>query len=165
LKANRGPSVAKLAVVAALVGALVFGLYLGYLAYANDSFPPQQMPFGDYATMVSSTFNGTEYAFLLRWDNGSYVPEYAQLNSPSTDAANTPVCSTGLANVQSGQTVFMAFTITPASAALTNVDLSIAVKQVASGSEFTIIYSVASISVSNTPITPSNISCQEPSIE
>lgn len=163
MRGARGPSKAKLAIVAVIVGALVFGLYIGYLAWTYDSFPSAQRPFGDYASVVSSTFNGTEYAFLLRWNNGSFLPEYAQLNSASTDAANTPVCSTGLSSVQGGQTIFMAFAISPASATLANVDLSIAVKQTAGGGEFTIVHSIASISADNTPITPSNISCQQPS--
>ncbi len=161
-KPTASQSKAKLAVVAAIVGALVFGLYLGYLAWANDSFPAQQRPFGDYASVVSSEFNGTELALSVRWDNSSYLPLYAQLTSSSTDAANTPVCGLGLSSVQSGQTIFMPFTITPASATLTSVDLSIAVKSVATGAEFTIVYNMPSVQGSNSPITPSNVSCQQP---
>jgi hypothetical protein len=153
---------AKVLVVAALVGALVFGLYLGYLAWANDSFPSQERPFGDYASVTSTFFNGTEFAFNLRWDNDSYLPLYAQLTSPATDSANTPVCDVGLSSVKSGQTIFMPFTIRPAAATLTNVDLSIAVRSVATGGEFTIVYSVASIKGTNVVITPSDISCQQP---
>ena len=155
-------SKAKLVVVVAIIGALVFGLYLGYLAWANDSFPAQQRPFGDYASVVSSQFNGTEFALSVRWANESYLPLYAQLTSSSTDAANTPVCGLGLSSVQSGQNIFMPFTISPASATLTNVDLSIAVKSMATGTEFTIVYSMPSVPGSNSPITPSNVSCQQP---
>lgn len=157
-----GASRAKVAVTIAIAGAVVFGLYLGYLAYANDSFPAKQEPFASYAHVVSETFNGTEFAFNVQWDNASALPLYAQLNSPSTDAANTPVCDVGLSSVTSGQTLFMPFTITPASATLQNVDLSIAVRSMATGSEFTIVYNVASISATNTPITPSDISCTQP---
>ncbi|MDG7010216.1 MAG: hypothetical protein JRM71_05415 [Nitrososphaerota archaeon] len=154
-------SLPKALVVVAIVGAVVFGLYIGYLAYANDSFPTRTEPFANYATVSSSSFNGTEFAFTLTWQNASALPLYAQLTSPATDAANTPVCGIGLANVTEGQSIFMPFTITE-SPALSNVDLSIAVKPLAGGSQFTIVYNVPSISAGNLPIFPSNISCQEP---
>lgn len=156
------PSTTKVLVVVAIVGAIAFGLYVGYLAWANDSFPAQERPFGEYASVVSSSFNGTEFAFRVQWDNASYLPLYAQLTSPETDAANTPVCGIGMTSIKSGEVIFMPFTISPPSATLSNVDLSIAVKSVASGSEFTIVYNVAGISASNSPINPSNISCQQP---
>ena len=152
----------KIIVVLAVVLATVFGLYLGYLAFANNSFPTQEMPFGNYASVVSSTFNGTEYAFVIQWNNATYLPLYAQLTSPATDEANTPVCGVGLTSVTVGQQVFMPFTISPATADLSNVDLSIAVGLSPSSPVFTIVYNVASISATNTPITPSNITCQEP---
>ncbi|MDG6951314.1 MAG: hypothetical protein JRN12_05690 [Nitrososphaerota archaeon] len=154
-------SLPKALVVVAIVGAVVFGLYIGYLAYANDSFPTRTEPFANYATVSSSSFNGTEFAFTLTWQNASALPLYAQLTSPATDAANTPVCGIGLSNVTEGQSIFMPFTITE-SPALSNVDLSIAVKPLAGGSQFTIVYNVPSISAGNLPISPSNISCQEP---
>jgi len=34
-------STVKLIVIAAIVGAVAFGLFLGYLAYTSDSFPAQ----------------------------------------------------------------------------------------------------------------------------
>lgn len=148
-------------VLVTLIGAAVFGLYIGYLALANDSFPAQVKPFGNYARVTSETFNGTEFAFNLTWVNASALPLYAQLTSPATDAANTPVCQVGLSSVTSGQTIFMPFTISRPTATLTNVDLSIAVKP-AGGGEFTIVYNVASVSAVNGLITPSNISCQQP---
>lgn len=159
---KKGHSAARLLVVVAIVGAVGFGIYLGYLAWTNDSFPAQVEPFADYASVTSSSFNGTEFAFHLQWNNATYVPMFAQLTSPATDAANTPVCSTGYSSVQAGDVIFMPFTISPESAALTNVDLSIAVKSLATGGEFTIVYNVASVSAGNSPITPSNISCQQP---
>ena len=79
----------KALVVAAIVGAVVFGLYLGYLALSNDSFPVQEKPFADYAKVVNSSFNGTELAFRLQWLDAGYLPMYVQLTSPATDAANT----------------------------------------------------------------------------
>jgi hypothetical protein len=159
--ASGRPSVARIVVVLAVVSAVVFGLYVGYLAFANNSFPAQEMPFGNYASVVSSNFNGTEYAFVLQWRNATYIPIYAQLTSPATDEANTPVCWLGLSTVSVGQQVFMPFTISPATATLSNVDLSIAVGKSVSSPAFTIVYNVANVSATNAPITPSNITCQE----
>lgn len=161
-KGPRRSSWTRVLVVFAIAGAVVFGIYIGYLALANDSFPAEQRPFANYASVVSSSFNGTEFAFNLRWNNASYLPLYAQLTSPSTDAANTPVCGIGLSKVQSGQKLFMPFTISPPSATLTNVDLSIAVRSLATGNEFTLVYNIPSISATNSPISPSNVSCQQP---
>jgi hypothetical protein len=157
---------AKIVVVVAIIGAAAFGLFVGYLAYANDSFPNQTRPFGDYANVSSSTFNGTEFALNITWENGSAVPLYAQLSSPDTDAANTPVCDLGLSKVSSGQSIFMPFSISPASATLSNVQLRIAVNATSIGEEFTIVYTFPSVTATNATITPSNISCSEgPTIE
>jgi hypothetical protein len=152
---------ARLIVVVAIVGAVAFGLYLGYLAFTNDSFPAQEMPFPNYANVTSATFNGTEFAFKIQWFNSSYLPMYSQLTSPATDAANTPVCDFQLTSVKSNQTLFLAFAISPASATVSNVDLSIAVESVSTGSQFTIVYSIPTASATNTPI-PSPIVCYEP---
>ncbi|MDA4124333.1 MAG: hypothetical protein OK438_02600 [Thaumarchaeota archaeon] len=159
---SRRPSSTKFLVLVAIAGAVVFSLYLGYLAWSNDSFPLQEKPFGDYASVTSSTFNGTEYAFHIHWLNGGYVPLYAQLTSAVSDSANTPVCDTGLSSIAGGQTVFMPFTIAPSSAELSSVNLSIAVRSVATGSEFTIVYSVASVAAQPGNIMPSGASCQQP---
>ena len=158
-------STAKLIVVIVLVGAAAFGLFVGYLAYTNDSFPTQTRPFESYASVIYSSFNGTEYAFRVEWNSSNYVPLFTQLTSPATDAANTPVCDLKLSSVTSGQTIFLPFTINPASATLTNVDLSIAVQSATNSTQFTIVYNVPVISATNATITPSNITCQEPLID
>lgn len=160
--AQRRRSGAKLLVIAAIVGAVLFGIFLAYLAWSNDSFPVQKKPFGDYAKVTSSTFNGSEYAFQVQWFSADYLPYQAQLTSPASEAANTPVCGTGLTSVGAGQTLFMPFKITPTEAGLTSVDLSIAVKTLSTGSEFTIVYSVPSVSATAGNIVPSDISCQQP---
>ncbi len=160
--AKRSPSGAKILVFAAVAGAVLFGAYLAYLAWSNDSFPVQQRPFGDYATVVSSRFNGTEYSFEIQWLSPQYLPRFAQLTSPASDAANTPVCGTGLIAVAAGQRISMPFTITPLAAALTNVDLSVAVQTVATGSEFTIVYNIPSVSAQPGDMTPLGIACQQP---
>lgn len=156
-------STAKLLVIAAIVGATAFGLFLGYLAYTSDSFPPQERPFGDYANVTSSAFNGTEFAFWVQWNNARYIPQFAQLTSTATDAANTPVCDLKLSSVTSGQSIFMPFTISPATATLSNVDLSIAVQSATNSTQFTITYNIPTVSAptSNTLITPSNVTCEE----
>ncbi|MDG6901695.1 MAG: hypothetical protein JRM80_07005 [Nitrososphaerota archaeon] len=154
--------VAKIVVVAVIAGAVAFGLFIGYLAYANDSFPAQSRPFGDYASVQSSMFNGTEIAFRVTWENGTALPLYAQVTSPTSDAANTPVCNVGLSSVSSGQSIFMPFTITPTTATLSDVHLSIAVKSLADGSEFTISYTLQTISAASAPIVPSDVACQQP---
>ncbi len=155
-------SKARTLVLAVIIGAVAFGLFLGYLAYASDSFPAEMRPFGDYASVVYSSFNGTEFAFRIQWNNASYLPLYAQLTSPATDAANTPVCEISSSNVQTGKTLFLPFTISPASATLSNVNLSIAVQLGTNGPRFTITYNVASVDASNAPITPSDLTCQQP---
>jgi len=155
-------STAKLLVVVALVGAAVFGLFLGYLAYSNDSFPAQTRPFATYARVVYSSFNGTEYAFRVEWNSSNYVPLFTQLTSPATDAANTPVCDLKMSSVMSGQILFLPFSISPASATLSNVDLAIAVQSATNSTQFTIIYNVPLVNATNAVITPSNITCQEP---
>ena len=154
-------STARLLVVVAIAGAIAFGLFVGYLAYSNDSFPAQTRPFSDYAKVVYSSFNGTEYAFRVEWNSSDYMPLFTQLTSPATDAANTPVCDLQMSGIKGGQTIFLPFTISPASAALSNVDLSIAVQSATNSTLFTITYNVPLVNASNNPITPSNITCQQ----
>jgi hypothetical protein len=149
-------------VVVVIVAAVIFGAYIGYLAWANDSFPAETKPFAEYAAVQSSYFNGTEFAFHINWASSSYLPLYAQLTSPATDAANTPVCDLGVSSVSAGQTLFLPFTISPPSASVNNVDLSIAVRALGNGTEFTIVYNIPSASATNGDISPSNVSCQQP---
>lgn len=151
-------------VIVAIVGAVAFGLYIGFLAYANDSFPSQVRPFSNYANVVWDAFNGTELAFRVQWENASAIPVKAQVTSPATDAANTPVCDVGLSSVKSGQTIFMPFTISPASATLDDVSLNIDVQPVAGGGDFTVIFNLGTVSAppNNLLITPSNVTCQQP---
>ena len=149
----------------ALVGAVAFGLVIGYLAYSSDSFPAQGRPFADYAKVVYSSFNGTEFAFRVEWNSSSYVPLYTQLTSPATDAANTPVCDLRMSSIRSGQVIFLPFTISRETATLSNVNLAIAVQSATNSTQFTISYNVPSVSATSAPITPSNIACQQPSGE
>ena len=155
-------SIGKLLVVVALVGAAAFGLLIGYLAYTTDSFPAQERPFSNYAKVVYSSFNGTEYAFRVEWNSSNYVPLFTQLTSPATDAANTPVCDLKMSTAESGQIIFLPFTISPASAALSNVDLAIAVQSATNSTQFTITYNVPLVNATNAVITPSDITCQQP---
>ena len=64
---RKGFSGARILVIAAIVGAAAFGLVIGYLAYSMDSFPAQERPFANYASVAYSSFNGTEFAFRVQW--------------------------------------------------------------------------------------------------
>jgi hypothetical protein len=158
---RRGPSKAKVVVIAALAGAVLFGVYLGYLAWVNGSFPVQQRPFGDYASVVSESFNGTEVAFNVKWLSSEYQPYLAQVTS-SSDVANTPPC--GVSPVNQGDTVFMPFSIAQPSAAIGDIQLSIAVRSVSNGTEFTLIYNAGTLTAPKLAfdIMPSNLTCKEP---
>jgi hypothetical protein len=159
---EKGASVVRALVIAAIVGSILFGLFIGYLAYTNDSFPTRVMPFDQYATVTSTQFNGTELAFSVTWNNSGYLPYQAQVTSDSSDAANTPVCGLQLQSVTDGQMIFMPFSIASPSAALADVQLSIAVKNVVNGTEFTIAYTVPTITAGNGNVEPSNLTCQQP---
>jgi hypothetical protein len=150
----------RVVVVAAIGGAAVFGIYLGYLAWTNDSFPVQEKPFADYATMQSYSFNGTEVVFQVKWLSSGYLPLYAQMTSSTSDTANTPVCGLGIQNATSGQAISLPFGVSRPSASLANVDLSLAVRSVATGSEFTVKYSVASVDARQGNLTPTGVVCR-----
>lgn len=160
----RGVGLARVAVVAAIAGATMFGLYLGYLAYTNDSFPVQQKPFGDYASVVSATFNGTEIYFRVEWTAGSgFTPLYAQVTSPTSDAANTPVCGLNLTSVSQGQMIDMPFAISGAtSTSLSSVDLAIAVRSSSNMTQFTIVYHLDTVPAQSGNIQPSDYACEQP---
>jgi hypothetical protein len=163
MKTATGRTRRRLLVIAAVVGATAFGLLLGYLAYANDSFPTKEKPFGDYATVASSVFNGTEYDFHLQWvAGGNYTPLYAQLTSPTSDAANSPVCEVGLGPVVAGQAFDLPFAIASPATGLSNVDLYIAVQSNTNMSQFTIHFHVDSVSAQPGIIEPSQYACAEP---
>jgi len=159
---KRRISTGKLLVIIALVGAVIFASYIGYLAFANDSFPVEQMPFSTYAAMASPPqFNGTEISFHIRWLNSDYIPVKAQITSDTTDAANSPTCYTDINNVTAGQVIAMPFGLGSATAVATDVQLSIDVSPVATGHDFTIVYTVNSTSAAQGDVTPTNITCYE----
>lgn len=164
MTAERRPTskVTRLIVVAMVVGAVVFGLVLGYLAFQNQSFPSAMKPFDDYASVVSSTFNGTEYYFKVEWTTaGNFTPLYAQLTS-STDSANSPVCGLGIDKVQKGQTFELPFGTASPSTALSNVDLFVAVRANSNMTEFTIQYHVDQVTAQPGNISSSGFLCTEP---
>ena len=155
-----GLSRTKAVVAIALVGALTFGVVLGYLVYENQSFPATQKPFGDYATVVSSTFNGTEVYFKVQWTgSGNFTPLYAQITS-SVDGANSPVCDIGLNSVSKGQTIDMPFAVAGGpTSALSDVQLLVAVRANGNMSEFTIQYSSGAMQATGVDIMPSTFAC------
>ncbi|MDG6941374.1 MAG: hypothetical protein JRN34_00400 [Nitrososphaerota archaeon] len=152
----------RLVVVAILIGAIAFGLVVGYLGYNSALFPTKQVPFGNYASVVSTSFNGTELAFNVRWNNASALPLKVQLTSTTSTQADSPVCVAGLSSVTSGQVIFFPFAVSPPSGTLVNVDFSIAVKDLATGNQFTIIYNLNTITADNATITPIGPICELP---
>ncbi len=159
--APRRVSSGKAVVVAALLGAVVFGGYLGYLAWANDSFPSQQQPFANYAEVSSVVFNGSEYAITVTWLTPSYIPEYVQITSSVSDAANSPVCGLNLTSTSSGEMIFLPFGFDGPSEAPTSVTLWMAVKPPV-GSEFTIQQTIDNYTARVGDIFPVQLSCNEP---
>lgn len=155
------PSVSKIAVLVAFVGALAFGGYLGYLAWTNDSFPSEQRPFGDYANVTSVEFNGSEYAITITWKSGYNLPLYVKITSSVSDGANSPVCNLGLESVTKGQSIFMPFGFNGPSATPTKVELLIAVKP-AAGAEFTIQQQLDNFTAQVGDIVPKQFACTEP---
>ncbi len=151
--------------IGAVAGAVVFGGYLGYMAWANDSFPVEQRPFEQYASVVSANFNGTDYSFGLRWLNASFQPQYSQLYSATDDAANSPVCDLPPGTLSAGQVVYLPFGTTSPAETLSNVELYIAVKPVSGGGEFTIVYTVDSVSAVPGNVYPSNVICTQSGAE
>jgi len=152
-------SLTKIAVIVAVVGALVFGLVLGFLEYQNDSFPVATKPFGEYASVAAFVFNGTEVYFRLEWTtSGNYTPLYAQITS-DTDIANSPVCLIGLNSVSRGQTIDMPFAVAGTTSALQDLELSVAVRSNSNMTEFTIQYQMGQVDAQPGDISPSTYAC------
>ena len=159
---GRGPPLGKILVILVIVAAVVFGAYVGYLGFANQGFPVEERPFRDYATMVSPPqFNATEISFHVGWLNSSYIPVKAQITSDTTDAANSPACYFDLQTITAGQVIAMPFGLGSATATINNLRLSIDVRTLSTGHEFTIVYTVNSTSATNGDVSPTNVSCQE----
>jgi hypothetical protein len=152
---------AKTIVVIMIVGAVAFGLLLGYLEYENQSMPSAEKPFGDYANVVSVAFNGTEVDFKVEWTaSGNYLPLSAQIAS-DTDSANSPLCSLGMTSIAKGQTVDLPFTTAEPETALVDVQLFIAVQTNTNKTQFTIEYDHGQINASPGDITPSTYACTQ----
>jgi len=160
---SRAISAVKMAVVIVICGSVAFGLYLAYLAWSTSSFPVQEKPFSDYAAVVSTQFNGTELAYRVEWNSTSgLVPLYAQITSPTTDEANSPVCGLGLTSVAQGQMLDLPFGIAAPKETLASVDLAIAVGTNPNSPQFTIVYHIDQINANPGDITPSNYACTQP---
>lgn len=160
---SRALSPAGAVVVAVIIGSTAFGLYLAYIAWTNSSFPTATRPFDDYASVVSTQFNGTELFYRVEWNSTSgLLPLYAQIASPETDEANSPVCSLGLSNLTVGQMINLPFGIAAPKESLASVDLYIAVGTNQNSPQFTIDYHIDQISAQPGNIAPSNYACTEP---
>lgn len=153
----------KVAIILVIAAAVVFGTYIGYLGFANQSFPVEEKPFANYAAMASPPqFNGTEISFQVRWLNSDYVPVLAQISSNVTDTANSVACGTGLKNASAGEVIDMPFGLSSATITAVGVQLFIDVQPVVHGSsDFTIVYNIGSISASPGNVTPTSYACQE----
>ena len=159
----RGVSRARAAVLLVICGAVVFGLYLAYIAWSTSSFPVQEKPFSDYASVVATQFNGTELYYRVEWNSSSgLIPLFAQITSPQTDEANSPVCDLGLTTVAQGQMLDLPFGIAAPKQTLASVDLAIAVGTNPNSPQFTIVYHVDQINANPGDISPSNYACTQP---
>ena len=152
----------KIAVIAAFAGAIAFGSYIGYLAWTNDTFPPKQLPFADYANVTSVEFNGSEYAVTISWLSSATLPLYVQITSSVSDAANSPVCDLNLRSVSQGQSIFLPFGVSGISNAPTSVNLWIAA-QYGNGTEFTVQHTITNYTAFQGNIIPTEYACTEPS--
>jgi hypothetical protein len=162
LQSGRRPSWGKIAVVVAIAGAVVFGVAVAYFEFVNDSFPTEQRSFGDYAMVTSTSFNGTELAYTVNWLSADYIPLYVQVTSPTSDQANTPVCDLRYSSGPSGQSIFMPFSMAQPAQGLKDVDLSIAVRPVGGGGDFTIVYHLDSVFLNvQGNVEPSTLTCQQ----
>jgi len=162
-RSSRGVSQSGAVVAVVILGATAFGLYLAYIAWTNSSFPTATQPFNEYAAVVSTQFNGTEIFYRVEWNSTSgLLPLYAQITSPQTDEANSPVCGIGLSAVTSGQMINLPFGIAAPKEALASVDLAIAVGTNPNSPQFTIVYHIDQINAQPGDITPSNYACTEP---
>ncbi|MDV3243818.1 MAG: hypothetical protein LYZ66_01430 [Nitrososphaerales archaeon] len=123
----------------------------------------QQRPFANFAAVTATEFNGTEIYFRLQWNSsGNFTPLYAQITSPSSDEANSPVCDLRVSSVVRGQSLDLPFATGAPSTSLTNVDLAIAVRANTNMTEFTIVYHVGQINAQPGMITPSGYACSQP---
>ena len=162
VKKDKGGRLGKSLVLVAVAGAVVFGGYLGYLAWSNGSFPVQQRPFEQYATVVSADFNGTDYSFAIRWANSSYLPLYAQLYSATDNAADSPVCDLQRSSVATGEVFYLPFGTSSPEASLSNVELYISVKPLmGGGGDFTIVHRVTLASAVPGNVYPSEVTCAQ----
>jgi hypothetical protein len=159
----RGVSRAGAVVALVICGAAAFSLYLAYIAWTSSSFPVQEKPFGDYAAVMTTQFNGTELYYRVEWNSTSgLIPLFAQITSPQTNEANSPVCNLGLSSVSRGQMLDLPFGIAAPKQTLASVDLAIAVGANANAPQFTIVYHIDQISANPGDITPSNFACTQP---
>ncbi len=157
---TRGRSKGRAVVILALLSATAFALFIGYQIWSNQSFPVDERPFSQYAAVASATFNGTEYAFTVKWLANDSAPLYAKVTSGT---AESPLCTVDAGTPPGGQTLFMPFGLSAPSGSLSDVDLLIAVKSIPTGAQFTIVYHVDSVTATPGNIQPQNLSCAQTS--
>lgn len=125
----------------------------------------QEKPFGDYASVLSTTFNGTEVVFNIKWLSSEYLPLYTQLTTPSSDVlsgySKSHLCALGLQTITDGQTMPLVFETRYPTTGLSNANLLIAVKTTSTGNEFYIAYSPSTaLPAQNAAIPPAGYYCK-----
>jgi hypothetical protein len=149
----------KIIVAGVILGAAAFGLLLVYFAFLNDSFSTNIRPFGTYASIQTAVFNGTEVSYTVQWNSPNYTPLYAQITSPNSDEANSPVCDMPAPD---GQVYVLPFATTTPSTALSQVTLEIAVKSSTNSTQFSIEYELNQMTAAPGDLVPTSYSCSEP---
>jgi hypothetical protein len=120
-----GRNYGKLIVVGAVIAASAILLYVATTSLGSPSFPSEQKPFSEYATVMSSTFNGTEYNFQLQWRAaGNYTPLFAQMTSTSS-YEDSAVCDVGISSISRGETLNLPFVLPENATTLSGVGLTI----------------------------------------
>jgi hypothetical protein len=153
---------AKILVIMAVVVGSAIIIYVAVEQSSAPTFPVQQKPFDEYASVVSSVFNGTEYSFKVEWTaGGNYSLLFAQMTS-STSVGNSPICSVGIRSIATGQVVDLPFSLSSNASSLADVGLSLAVQSVGNGSQFTIQYRAGNATAVVGDIQPSTYACFPP---
>jgi len=154
-KRNYGKIIIVLAVV---IGSAII-IYAAVQQSNGPTFPTEQKPFAEFARVVSSTFNGTEYSFRVEWTSGgNYTLLFAQMSS-STGVGNSPICNVGIRSIARGQTVDLPFSLSGNASALANVGLALAVQSEGNSSQFTIQYRAGNATAVSGDIQPSTYAC------
>lgn len=127
--------------------------------YAVTQATSSSNQLGGYAKVLSASFNGTELFFSVEWLSSNYLLVSYQISSSTSDSANSGSCTLGQQAVPEGQTIGLAFHVSPVSATIDSVNLFITVRSAATGSESTFSYRISALSATNGPIPYTPYTC------